>query len=173
MRQLRNPRNAPLCSRPLGTLHARTARAARTGSIGQGPSQTDQRMVSRSFARCAPRNTTQASSCKPNAAKSPRASRQLNKATPGLSLKVCGISVAFGTASFFMTDNQRTVPVDVCQRLLASLEEPVPTSKAQYAKRLLRYRARFAQIAAAKYLEGQVEFEVNVFVVRITARDLS
>jgi hypothetical protein len=90
-----------------------------------------------------------------------------------LSLKVCGISVAFGTASFFMSDSQRTVRVDVCQRLLASLEQPAPISKAQYAKRLLRYRARFAEIASAKYNEGQVDFEVNVLVVRISARDLS
>jgi lysyl-tRNA synthetase class II len=90
-----------------------------------------------------------------------------------LNLKACGISVAFGTASFFMTDNERTVRVDVCQRLLASLEEPVPSSKAQYAKRLLRYRARFAQIASAKYDEGLFASEVNVLVVRITAGDLS
>jgi hypothetical protein len=90
-----------------------------------------------------------------------------------LNLKACGISVAFGTASFFMTDNERTVRVDVCQRLLASLEEPAPSSKAQYAKCLLRYRARFAQIASAKYDEGLFASEVNVLVVRITAGDLS
>jgi hypothetical protein len=142
-------------------------------------------MVSRSLARCkkpsVPRNSALASSCEPTdreeprtpAPNAPRAARQLKKATPVLSLKVCGISVAFGTASFFMTDNQRTVRVDVCQRLLASLEEPAPSSKAQYAKRLLRYRARFAEIASAKYNEGQVDFEVNVLVVRISARDLS
>lgn len=90
-----------------------------------------------------------------------------------LTLKVCSVSVAFGTASFFMTDNDKTVRVDVCQRLLASLEEPAPTSRAQYAKRLLRYRSRFAQIASAKYDEGQFDLEVNVFVVRISAVDLS
>src|SRR5262245_25766678 len=169
-------------STPLGALQCPHSACSQNGEDWAGVQPDGSAMVSHSFARCAPRNTTQASSCKPNdreepcratAAKSPRASRQLSKANPGLSLKVCGISVAFGTASFFMTDNQRTVRVDVCQRLLASLEEPAPTSKAQYAKRLLRYRARFAQIASAKYLEGQVEFEVNVLVVRITARDLS
>jgi hypothetical protein len=90
-----------------------------------------------------------------------------------LNVKMCGTSVAFGTASFFMTDNDRTVRVDVCQRLLASLEEPAPTSKAQYASRLLRYRSRFAQIASVKYDEGRFDFEVNVRVVRITADDLS
>jgi len=90
-----------------------------------------------------------------------------------LNVKMCGISVAFGTASFFMTDNDRTVRVDVCQRLLASLEEPALTSKAQYVHRLLRYRSRFAQIASAKYDEGRFDFEVNVRVVRITADDLS
>ena len=89
-----------------------------------------------------------------------------------LTLKVCGISVAFGTASFFMLDQDKTVRVDVCQRLLASLDEPVPTTKAQFAKRLLRYRSRFAQIASAKYDEGQFDLEVNVFVVRISALDL-
>jgi len=89
-----------------------------------------------------------------------------------LTLKVCGISIAFGTASFFMLDNGKTVRVDVCQRLLAGLEEPVPATKAQYAQRLLRYRARFAQIASAKYDEGQFDSEVNVLVVRITALDL-
>jgi len=85
---------------------------------------------------------------------------------------MCGTSIAFGTASFFMTDDTRTVRVDVCQRLLASLEEPVPSSRAQYASRLLRYRSRFAQIASAKYDEGRFDFEVNVRVVRITADDL-
>lgn len=90
-----------------------------------------------------------------------------------LTLKVCGISVAFGTVSFFMADNDKTVRVDVCQRLLANLEEPAPASKAQYAKRLLRYRSRFAQIASAKYDEGQFDPEVNVLVVRISAGDLS
>ncbi len=86
---------------------------------------------------------------------------------------MCGTSVAFGTASFFMVDNDKTVRVDVCQRLLAKLEQPAPASKAQYAKRLLRYRARFAQIASAKYDEGQFDTEVNVRVVRISAGDLS
>ena len=90
-----------------------------------------------------------------------------------LTLKVCGISVAFGTVSFFMADNNKTVRVDVCQRLLANLEAPAPASKAQYAKRLLRYRSRFAQIASAKYDEGQFDSEVNVLVVRISAGDLS
>jgi len=90
-----------------------------------------------------------------------------------LTLKVCGISVAFGTASFFMHDDHKTVRVDVCQRLLAGLEEPAPTTKAQFANRLLRYRARFAQIASVKYDEGQFDPEVNVLVVRITAQDLN
>jgi hypothetical protein len=89
-----------------------------------------------------------------------------------LTPKLCGISVAFGTASFFMTDNDKTVRVDVCQRLLASLEEPMPMTKAQYVNRLQRYRARFAQIASAKYDEGLFDTEVNVLVVRISASDL-
>jgi hypothetical protein len=89
-----------------------------------------------------------------------------------LTPKLCGISVAFGTASFFMADHDKTVRVDVCQRLLASLEDPVPMTKAQYARRLLRYRSRFAQIASVKYDEGQFDPEVNVLVVRISAVDL-
>jgi len=72
-----------------------------------------------------------------------------------------------------MTDNGKTVRVDVCQQLLAGLEQPAPTSKAQYAKRLLRYRARLAHIAAAKYDEGQYGFDLNVLVVQITADDLA
>ena len=90
-----------------------------------------------------------------------------------LTLRGPRVSVAFGTASFFMTDNGKTVRVDVCQQLLAGLEQPAPTSKAQYAKRLLRYRARLAHIAAAKYDEGQYGFDLNVLVVQITADDLA
>jgi len=89
-----------------------------------------------------------------------------------LTLKGCDVSVAFGTASFFMMDSSKTVRVDVCQRLLASLEQPAPTTKAQYSKRLLTYRTRLAQIASAKYDEGEFEPEVNVLVVRLTAQDL-
>ena len=89
-----------------------------------------------------------------------------------LTFKGCDVSVAFGTASFFMMDNNKIVRVDVCQRLLAGLEEPAPTTRAQYTRRLLSYRARLAQIASAKYDEGEFELEVNVLVVRLTAQDL-
>ena len=89
-----------------------------------------------------------------------------------LTFKGCDVSVAFGTASFFMMDSNKIVRVDVCQRLLASLGEPSPTTKAQYSERLLSYRTRLAQIASAKYDEGEFELEVNVRVVRLTAEDL-
>ena len=63
--------------------------------------------------------------------------------------------------------------VRVGERLLAGLEQPAPTSKAQYAKRLLRYRSRLAQIASAKYDEGRYGSDLNVLVVLITADDLT
>jgi hypothetical protein len=97
---------------------------------------------------------------------------QRQEATSVLTLKGCDVSVAFGTASFFMMDSSKTVRVDVCQRLLASLEEPAPTTKDQYSKRLPTYRTRLAQIASAKYDEGEFKLEVNVLVVRLTAQDL-
>ena len=99
-----------------------------------------------------------------------RGSQRTGSATV-LTLKVCSVSVAFGTASFLMTDNDRTVRVDVCQRLLASLEEPAPTTtRPNTPRRLLRYRSRFAQIASAKYDEGQVRSRSQCLVVRISAR---
>lgn len=82
------------------------------------------------------------------------------------------ISVAFGTVSFLMTDTDKTVCVDVCQQLLASLDGPRLTIKQAYVKRLLSYRSELAQIAIAKYEEGQFQRQVNVLVVRVTAGDL-
>jgi hypothetical protein len=82
------------------------------------------------------------------------------------------VSVAFGVVSFFMTDEKRTIRVDVSQDLLARLEgPPPPVSKAGYVEVLTRHRRRFAEIAAAKYDEGQYEPEVNVLVVLIAAND--
>ena len=89
-----------------------------------------------------------------------------------LTLRQNAISDAFGTVSFFMTDNDKTLRVDVCQQLLASLERPRPTTKQAYVERLLSYRSELAQIATAKYEEGQFQREVNVLVVRVTASDL-
>jgi len=82
------------------------------------------------------------------------------------------VSVAFGVVSFFMTDEKRTIRVDVSQDLLARLEgPPPPVSTAAYVEVLTRHRRRFAEIAAAKYDEGQYEPEVNVLVVLIAAND--
>ena len=81
--------------------------------------------------------------------------------------------VAFGTVSFFMADDQRTVRVDVSKELLASLAEPPPKSHDDYIARLLRHRSLFEQIAAAKYDEGRFHGEVRVLVVRIDETDLT
>ena len=89
-----------------------------------------------------------------------------------LAVKSRAVSVAFGVVSFFMADEDRTVRVDVARDVLARVGDPPPNSKATYVERLLRYRRLFAQIAAAKYDEGQYSPEVKVLVVRITADDL-
>ena len=89
-----------------------------------------------------------------------------------IAVKSRSVSVAFGVVSFFMADEDRTVRVDVARDVLARVGDPPPNSKATYVKRLLRNRRLFAQIAAAKYEEGQYSPEVKVLVVRITADDL-
>ena len=81
--------------------------------------------------------------------------------------------VAFGTVSFFMADEQRTVRVDVSKELLASIASPPPGSHDGYIARLQRHRALFEQIATAKYDEGQFHGEVKVLVVRIDDTDLT
>jgi len=89
-----------------------------------------------------------------------------------LTVKSRAISAAFGVVSFFMSDEHRTIRVDVARDVLARVGDSPPNSKATYVERLLRYKRLFAQIAAAKYEEGQYSVEVNVLVVRITADDL-
>ena len=89
-----------------------------------------------------------------------------------LVVKSWAISVAFGTVSFFMADDDKTVRVDVGQDVLARIEGSPPKTQDAYRKRLTRYMQQFAQIAAFKYDEGLYEPEVNVLVVRITATDL-
>jgi hypothetical protein len=80
--------------------------------------------------------------------------------------------VAFGTVSFFMADDQRTVRVDVSKELLASIAHPPPKSHDGYIARLQRHRSLFEQIAAAKYDEGRFHGEVKVLVVQIDEADL-
>jgi hypothetical protein len=89
-----------------------------------------------------------------------------------LALKSRAVSFAFGVGSFFLADGAITVRVDVSNDLLARLAGPEAQSKAMLADLLVRHRAELAQIAAAKYDEGEYLSEVNVLVVRIDARDL-
>ena len=89
-----------------------------------------------------------------------------------LALKAGTISVAFGSVSFFMVEDDRTIRVDVSQTLLAQIDGPPPKTKGEYAGRPARHREVFAQIAADKYADGQYQPEVNVLVVRIDADDI-
>jgi hypothetical protein len=89
-----------------------------------------------------------------------------------LALKSRAVSFAFGVGSFFLADRGTTVRVDVSSDLLARLAGSEAPSKAGLAELLVRHRARLAQIAAAKYDEGEYRPEVNVLVVRIDAHDL-
>lgn len=82
------------------------------------------------------------------------------------------VSVAFGTVSFLMKDRQMTIRVDVSQDLLAKVGGNQCVSRQEQVERLERHKRRFAQIAAAKYDEGQYDFEVNVLVVRLGLDDV-
>jgi hypothetical protein len=89
-----------------------------------------------------------------------------------LALKSRAVSFAFDAGSFFLADGARTIRVDVCRELLALLSGAEASSKAGLMQRLVRHRPELAQIAAAKYDEGQYEPEVNVLVVRIALDDV-
>ncbi len=89
-----------------------------------------------------------------------------------LALKSRAVSFAFGVGSFFLADGGTIVRVDVSNDLLARLAGSDTPPKAGLADLLVRHRAKLAQIAAAKYDEGEYSFEVNVLVVRIDAHDL-
>ena len=90
-----------------------------------------------------------------------------------LSLGSSAISVAFGSVSFFMADDTKTVRVDVRQDVLAKIGGPPPKTKAGLVRLLGQHRRRFAQIAAFKYDEGNYRPEVRVLVVDITEADLT
>ena len=90
----------------------------------------------------------------------------------GLTRKLRDISVAFGTASFFLADDDKTIRVDVDQGLLACIESPLPRTPEDYRERLVRHRREFSRIALLKYRAGLFKPEVRVLVVSITARDL-
>jgi Protein of unknown function (DUF1488) len=89
-----------------------------------------------------------------------------------LALKSRTVSFAFGVGSFFLADGNTTVRVDVSSDLLARLAGSEPPSKAGRMELLVRHRALLAQIAAAKYDEGEYRPEVNVRVVRIDPSDV-
>ncbi len=89
-----------------------------------------------------------------------------------LAISSRAVSVAFGTVSFYMVDQDETVRVDVSQDLLARVDGFPPTGKRGYIERLERHKYLFAHIAAFKYLKRDYEPEVRVPVVRITADDL-
>jgi Protein of unknown function (DUF1488) len=89
-----------------------------------------------------------------------------------LAFRSRAISFAFGVGSFFLEDGGTIVRVDVSNDLLARLAGCEPSSKAGLADMLVRHRAKLAQIAAAKYDEGEYRPEVNVLVVRIETHDL-
>jgi hypothetical protein len=91
----------------------------------------------------------------------------------GLVSKSREISVAFGTASFFMRDGDRTVRVDVDQGVLTDLQGPPLKTKADYRERLTRHWARFTRIARRKYGAGLCRAEVRVLVVHIAAADMA
>ena len=89
-----------------------------------------------------------------------------------LALKSRAVSFAFGVGSFFLADGNCTVRVDVSTDLLTRLAGSEPPSKAGLMDQLVRHRAQLAQIAAAKYDEGEYRSEVNVLVVRIDPHDV-
>jgi hypothetical protein len=89
-----------------------------------------------------------------------------------LFLKSRAVSFAFGVGSFFLADENTTVRVDVSSDLLVQLAGSESLSKAELVDQLVRHRAQLAQIAAAKYDEGEYQPEVNVLVVRIEPRDV-
>jgi hypothetical protein len=86
--------------------------------------------------------------------------------------KSSAVSVAFGTLSFFMADEERTVRVDIRKELLASLEGPLPRSPSDYLVCLAQRRHELEEIARVKYGEGRYGYEVNMMVVSITEEDL-
>jgi hypothetical protein len=82
--------------------------------------------------------------------------------------------VLFGIVSFFMSDEEKVVRVDIGQDLLSSIDGAPPArSRDGYIDRCERHRGFFAQLAARKYKAGQYMKEVKVLVVRITEEDLA
>lgn len=89
-----------------------------------------------------------------------------------LTFSSTALSVAFGCASFFMTDGDETIRVDIAQEVFAELGHRSPRTKSELVQLLAGHRRRFARIAAFKYGAGDYRQEVRVLVVQITLSDL-
>ena len=83
----------------------------------------------------------------------------------GVSVRRCCI--------FILADEQKTVRVDVGTDLLARLKSTSAALNETHAQQLARRKRLFAQIAGARYEQGQYESEVKVLVVKITEADLA
>src|SRR5437667_4006767 len=86
----------------------------------------------------------------PHFARAPRLRSHRCGATLKMALdfRAEAVSHAFGTVSFFMADDDRTIRVDVPKDLrLASVGSATPVSKYGYEDRLMRCRKIFDQIA--------------------------
>ena len=81
------------------------------------------------------------------------------------------VSIAFGTASFFMRDDDRIFRVDVDLDLLEP-EPGVVRTREYYRRRLLELKRRFSGIALLKFRAGLHRSEVRMLVVAITACDV-
>jgi hypothetical protein len=82
------------------------------------------------------------------------------------------ISIAFGTASFFMRDEDQVVRVDVDLDVL-DRDPGSMRSRDFYREKLLEHRREFSRIARLKYRAGLHRPEVRMLVVEITAGDLA
>lgn len=82
------------------------------------------------------------------------------------------VSVAFGTASFFMRDYDQILRVDVDLDVLRGTSGRERT-RDFYRARLLEQRRELSRIARLKYRAGLHRSEVRMLVVAITANDVA
>lgn len=87
-------------------------------------------------------------------------------------IKGQAFSVAFGTVSFFMTYGKRKIRVEVGHDMLARINGFPQKAINAHMEWIRRHRSQLAQIAAAKYDEGNYEHELKVVVVRISMADV-
>ena len=93
-------------------------------------------------------------------------------ASMSLSFRSGDITMAFGTLSFFMADEHKTVRVDVGQDMLCQDGRPTTDDEEWLRATAPRNRRCLEQITAFKYDEGDYRVEVRVPVV-ITLRPIS